>query len=210
VNNLLKKLTDGASDAGTLARSIADSGLRSVNEVFRNMRIFGALSASSDENVEYDETHYVLVPLLGAQRKYAVYTKRILPPDTGVVNSLPKARIFHVPDETGREILERELIANIVNESLDFDAGSSEFADTLEKVADQIDSETSKISGGLMLIGGAVAFVNPVLGVGIAYIHPRNFHEYPTPGLYAHIGRCVIDSMELLRDKVIPKAYDPS
>jgi len=168
LNTILKKLTDGASDVSALARSIAESGLRSVNEVFCGTKIFGALSVSSVEHLEYDETHYVLVPLLGKQRDFAIYTKRILPPETGATNSLPKARIFHVPDETGRELLERELIADIVSSRLDGDAGSSEFADTLEKVADQIDSETNKISGGLVLIGGAVAFVNPLLGVGIA------------------------------------------
>ena len=168
MNSILKKLTERASDAGSLARSIAESGLRSVSEVFRGTKIFGALAASSGEDVEYDETHYVLVPLLGAQSDYAIYTKRVLPPDTGATNSLPKARIFHVPDETGKELLEQELVASIVRDRSGHDASSSELADMLEKVADQIDSETNKISGGLLLVGGAVALVNPLLGVGIA------------------------------------------
>ncbi len=168
MNNLLKLLVDGASDAGSLAHSIADSGLKSVSEVFQRVTIFGSLSAAETTEAVYDETHYLLVSLLGGQSRYAVYTKRILPPDIGVTNSLPKARIFHVPDESGKELLERELIANLVNERLDPSAGSSEFADLLEKVADQIDGETSRISGGLILIGGVVALANPILGVGIA------------------------------------------
>lgn len=168
MNDLLKRLADRASDAGALARSITASGVQSVSEVFGITRIFGALTATSAEQAEYDETHYILVPLLGVQRRYAVYTKRILPPDTGATNSLPKARIFHVPDETGRKLIEQELVENLVIERIDPKSSSSEFADTLEKVADQIDKETSKISGGLLLVGGAVACVNPVLGVGIA------------------------------------------
>lgn len=168
MNSILKKLTDGASDASSLAHSIAESGLRSVGEVFQGTKIFGALSASSAENLSYDETHYVLVPLLGAQSDYAIYTKRVLPPDVGATNSLPKVRIFHVPDETGKELMEQELVASIVNDRRGHDIGSSELADTLERVADQIDSETNKISGGLLLIGGVAAFVNPLLGVGIA------------------------------------------
>ena len=46
----------------------------------------------------------------GEEGAFAVYTKRVLPPDTGPTNSLPKARIFHVPDESGMAAIERELI----------------------------------------------------------------------------------------------------
>ncbi len=158
---------NGAADAGSLARSIAESGLRSVSEVFRGTKIFGALSASSVENVDYDETHYVLVPLLGMERNYAIYTKRVLPPGIGVTNSLPKARIFHVPDETGKELLEQELAASIVLDKEKDHVGSSELADTLEKLADKIDRETNKMSGGLLLIGGLVAVVNPLMGLSL-------------------------------------------
>lgn len=168
MNHFLKKLAESASDSGAYARKLADSGIRSVSEVFRGTKIYGALSASSVEHVEYDETHYLLIPLIGAQRKYSIYTKRILPPNTGATNSLPKARVFHVPDVSGRELLEQELIADFVGSRLSSDAGSSEFADALQKLADQIDKETNKISGGLILIGGVVAVVNPLLGVGIA------------------------------------------
>jgi len=168
MNRILKSLADGASDVNSFARSLAESGLRSVSEVFRGTKIYGALSASTVSNVEYDETHYVLVPLLGEERSYAIYTKRILPPDTGAINPLPKARVFHVPDEAGRGRIEQELIANLVGTRLSGDAGASEIADALQKLADQIDQETSKISGGVILIGGAIAFLNPLLGMGIA------------------------------------------
>jgi hypothetical protein len=168
VNDLIKQLADKASDAGALARSISDSGIQSVSEMFSGIRIFGAVAATSSEKAEQDETHYLLVPLLGEPRRYAVYTKRILPPDTGAINSLTKARIFHLPDETGISILEQKLVESMVSERLDPESSSSDLADTLEKVADQIDKETEKLSGGLILIGGAVALVNPLLGVGIA------------------------------------------
>ncbi len=165
---VLKKLMEGASDAGSLARSMAKSGIKSVNEVFRGTKIFGALSSSADAEVDHDETHYLLIPLLGDERKYAIYTKRILPPDVGTSNSLPKARIFHVPDPAAKKLLEQELVAEIVKDQDGDAASSSDLADTLEKMADQIDRETNKISGGLFLIGGTVAVMNPLLGVGIA------------------------------------------
>lgn len=165
---ILKKLTNKARDTQTLARAITESGLKSVSSVLRGTPIFGALTAASDETAEYDETHYVLIPLLGAEKNYAIYTKRILPLDVGANNSLPKARIFHVPDEAGTSLLERELVAELINKRCGEEVDSSELADTLEKLADQIDGETNKISGGFLLIGSAVAIVNPLLGIGIA------------------------------------------
>ncbi|MDQ8189029.1 hypothetical protein [Roseibacillus persicicus] len=168
MNELLQKLTERASDAGELAKSLTESSLKSVNEVFRGTPLFGALSATATENAEFDETHYLLVPLWGSERAHAIYTKRILPPDIGATNSLPKLRVFHVPDEAGKELLEQELIQQAVSEKAQTVTGSSEFADLLDQVADQIDNETQKLSGGLLIIGGAVALVNPLVGIGIA------------------------------------------
>lgn len=168
MNSILKKLADEAANTADLASSIAESGLKSVSDVFEGTQIFGSLMASSTEDTIYDETHYLLVPLLGKDAEHAIYTKRILPPDTGSVNSLPKARIFHVSDESGRDLLEQELVAKLVRDRNGDAVGPSEFADTLDHLADQIDNETSKLSGGLLLIGTAVAIVNPVVGIGIA------------------------------------------
>lgn len=168
MNHFIKRLTEKASDLGALAQSITESGVRSVSEFIGKTRFFRSLSATTTEEVASDETHYFLVPLLGAQRQYAIYTKRILPPDTGAMNSLPKSRIFHVPDETGRSLIEQKLLDDIVIEGLEPEHRASPLADTLEKLADTIDKESDKLSGGLLLIGGAVAVVNPVLGIGIA------------------------------------------
>ncbi len=168
MDTILKKLADNAIDAGSLAQSIAEMGLRSVNQALRGTKIFGALTSREDKEVEFDETHYVLVPILGAKKDYAIYKKRILPQGIGETNSLPKARFFHVPDVSGKELLEQELVTSIVSESLDNTIGASDLADTLEKIADQIDRETDKISGGLLIIGGVVTLINPLLGIGIA------------------------------------------
>jgi hypothetical protein len=168
MHTLLKKLADGAADAGAYARSLAEAGLGSVSQVLRGTRIFGALTTSAVEHLERDETHYLCVPLPGPGREAAIYTKRILPPGVGATNALPKARIFHLPDETGRELMEQKLVADLVRGRLDPEAGRSDMADTLERVADRLDKETNRISGGLVLIGGAVALMNPLLGVGIA------------------------------------------
>lgn len=168
MDKFLKKLTNSAENASALASSITESGLKSVNDVFRGIKLFGSLSSSVDEHVEYDETHYLLIPLIGMEKQYAIYTKRLLPLDTGAINSLPKQRIFHLPDANGKKLLEQELVANMVAKRTNDKTGSSDLADSLEKLADQIDNQTDKITGGLLLIGGAVAIVNPIMGIGIA------------------------------------------
>jgi len=128
MDQFLKKLTDSADNASALARSITESGLKSVNEAFRGINLFSSLSSSSDEHVDYDETHYLLIPLLGSDKQYAIYTKRLLPPDTGVINSLPKQRIFHLPDAQGKKFLEQQLIDALVTERADGNTGSSDLA----------------------------------------------------------------------------------
>ena len=168
MNEVLKKLSDGVEDAGAFVRDLAETGMKSVNETLNGTRVFGALSASTAEALECDETHYVLVPLLGERHDYAIYSKRILPEGIGPTNSLPKARIFHLPDESGRVIMEQQLITDLVQDRAGDDVSESEFADTLESLAEQIDKETNRISGGLVLMGGVICLVNPLLGVGIA------------------------------------------
>ena len=44
-------------------RSLAESGMKSVSEAFHGIPLFGALAAINTEEVERDETHYVLVPI---------------------------------------------------------------------------------------------------------------------------------------------------
>ncbi|MGB0774297.1 MAG: hypothetical protein ACPGUY_00535 [Akkermansiaceae bacterium] len=168
MNAILEKLAQSASDAGQFAQDLAASGMRSVSDTFRGVNLFGALSTMEADTGERDETHYILVPDPAQETGYSIYSKRILPPDIGVQNSLPKARVFHLPDAAGKAILETQLIKTLTENLMDGTEGQSDVADGIEKLADQIDRETDKISGGLVLIGGAVAIVNPLLGVGIA------------------------------------------
>ncbi|GAA5496987.1 hypothetical protein Rhal01_03175 [Rubritalea halochordaticola] len=168
MNPVLKRVCDSATDAGTLAKSLAESGVKSVSEFFHGIRVFGAMSALTSAEVERDETHYLLVPVSGEEGGYAIYTKRILPPDVGVNNSLPKLRVFHIPDENARETMEHKLVADMVEETLGQADLQSDLADTLDKFADEIDKQTERVSGGLILIGGVVALANPLLGIGIA------------------------------------------
>lgn len=168
MNPFLRKVCDSAADAGALAKSIAESGVKSVSEMFHGIRVFGSMSAMTADDAQRDETHYLLVPVPGKEEGYSIYTKRILPPDVGLNNSLPKLRVFHIPDESARETMERTLVAGMVEETLGKADLGSDLADTLDKFADEIDKQTERVSGGLILIGGVVALANPLLGIGIA------------------------------------------
>lgn len=164
----LRRLVESASGLGPLAAALTESGMKSVVEVFRGIPIFGSLSALSSAESERDETHYLLIPRLGDGTSFSIYSKRVLPEGIGAENSLPKARIFHVPDRSARSLLEQELVRKIVSDGISVAGPKSELADLLDRVADEIDRETNRVSGGLLLIGGVVALVNPLLGVGIA------------------------------------------
>ncbi len=166
----LEKLVQSASDTGTLAQNLASSGIKHLEATFARFGLVASVEAleAQEEALAQDETHYVLVPHGDQEVTYAVFSKRVIPQGYGANNELPKARIFHLPDVTAQEILEQELIEQAKAMHLDGVDTNSEFADKLDAFAEAIDRETNKLSGGLLIIGGAVALLNPLVGVGIA------------------------------------------
>ena len=93
---------------------------------------------------------------------------RTLPPGVGPTNSLPKARVFHLHDESGVALLENLLVMSKKNETLAGLSPEPTVADHLDSLGEKIDRESFKITGGLLIIGGAVALANPFAGAGIA------------------------------------------
>lgn len=166
MHTILKNIAAKATESGEILTQLKEQGLNSVNELIGKTRLFGSLTADTEET-QYDETHYFFVPIVGDEVTNAVYSKRVLPPDVGAENSLPKLRVFHLPDETATSRLEDAIVNSIVTKRTEAD-GSSDIADTLENIALSIDKETQKVSGGLLIIGGVVAVINPIAGIGIA------------------------------------------
>ena len=150
MDKMVKKLVETATDAGGLARSFLDTGLRSASEVIRGIRVFGSLTASSVAELDFDETHYVLVPLLNGG--YAIYTKRVLPAGIGDTNSLEKKRVFHLPDKSGKKLLEQELVKDLAQKEMSESGLPADLATHLETLAARIDAETAKTTGGILLI----------------------------------------------------------
>lgn len=125
-------------------------------------------STTAEVGGDRDETHYCLIPDPSEPNGYSLYRTRVLPDGVGPENDLPKARIFQIPAEgTGSHLT--ELLSKEIKEehlkTADFD---SPLANRLDAVANEIDRQSNLVSGGLLLIGGAIAIANPLLGVGIA------------------------------------------
>lgn len=124
---------------------------------------FGGMAAAIDGQAPADEHHYFLVPLPAAEQGYALYQQRRLPAGAELANDLPIRRFFHLPVHGAEKHLEHLILAGRTAVTVD-----SDLSQRLHRIADEIDRQSSKVTGGLLLIGGAVAIVNPLLGVGIA------------------------------------------
>lgn len=167
----LQKLVEAAKSASEVAESLAKEGIRSVEGAWKGMGLCRSLSALEVSELEKDETHYVLVPFPGEEREeahFVLFSKRVIAEGHGVVNSLPKERIFHLPDLQAEERLREQLTSSLTKkEETRFQERAATLAERLESLAEEVDRETDKVSGGLLLVGGVTTLLNPIAGIGI-------------------------------------------
>jgi hypothetical protein len=114
-----------------------------------------------------DESHYLLIPNQLAKDGYSLYHHRRLPEGTGPKNRLPKKRFFHLASRDQEEVLTHLLFEALKSDRLETKEISSPTADRLEHLADEIDKQSERVTGGLLLIAGTLALTNPVLALGI-------------------------------------------
>jgi len=165
MNETLEKLLKATREPARLAGDLGKAGLSSIESFLDGNKILGSLSVYlGDKDSERDETHYFLIPV--RHEDYVVFSKRVLPEGVGALNSLPRARVFHVPDPRGVEFLERWMFDQKRSEEMR--ETGSDLAEKLEAFAESVDEESKNVSGGLLLIGGAVAFSNPLAGAALA------------------------------------------
>ncbi len=154
------------SSAPDVAQAWAKSSVRYVQSTIGSLRLFSSTDADTSRgNPDQDETHYFLIP---SPTGYVLAERRRLPPGMGTVNSLPKVRIFHVHDLAGVAILEAELLGSLAKEKLQKPGFENDIATRLETIGEEIDRQSFWVTGGLIMVGGAVAIANPLLGIGIA------------------------------------------
>lgn len=165
------KIVNTAQDITELAsRLVADGASFLRSSIGSLPLITGTRVMEISGDVPADETHYFLVPLRTAPDGYAVSIQHALPEGYGLANDLPKVRIFHLPSIAARERMEEILINSLGKKYRDENAADahSETADQIERIAAEIDKQSERVTGGLLVIGGVVAIANPLLGVGIA------------------------------------------
>lgn len=158
-----------AADLTAASKRIIEDGVKFFRGSLGKIPLFSSVIArNSDEVIERDETHYYLVPYRLSECGYALYTERVLPHGTGPENDLVKARVFHLPAKGTLSVMEALLSAQLKDKHRQQINDDTPLANRLDLIAEEIDKQSNIVTGGLILIGGAVALANPLLGVGIA------------------------------------------
>lgn len=151
-----------------IVESISSLG-SSIVAPFRGRNLLASMRAlvPAGSGRAVDETHYLLVPTVDGG--HSVFVKRVLPEARAATTTV---RIFHVSHpEADRHLLEQQLLEQhlLPTPPLPESESESPLADALDKLADDVDDQTRKVTGGLLVIGGTVAvLVNPLAGAAIA------------------------------------------
>jgi len=155
------------SAAPNVAQAWAMSGVSYLQSTIGSLRLFSATRVDAAVgNPAQDETHYFLIPMSAGG--FALAERRRLPEGVGTVNSLPKVRIFHVHDPAGVVVLEEQLLGKLAKERVQEPGLDADLAKRLETIGEEIDRQSFWVTGGLVVVGSAVAIANPLLGIGIA------------------------------------------
>ncbi len=165
------KVIGTAQDIKELASRLVADGVGFLRSSIGSLPLItGTRVMEIASDVPADETHYFLVPFRTAPDGYAVSIQHALPPGYGLANDLPKVRVFHLPSVAARERMEEILAASLGKKYREENAADahSEMAVRIERFATEIDKQSERVTGGLLVIGGVVAIANPLLGVGIA------------------------------------------
>lgn len=116
-------------------------------------------------NVAYDEKHYFVIPFHACETGFSLHTMRSLPAHVPEINDLPKRRIFHFPNEHYETTLRVHMVNTAKIIACDTQAQN---ISTLESLANDIDALDTKLTYGMLIVGGIAAIFNPLIGAGIA------------------------------------------
>lgn len=153
-------------------RTRLTKGAMAVRDTIGKVPLMASVVAAQQcDEVDRDETHYFLIPTPFAEGGYALYSTRRLPVGVATENDLSRLRVFHLPGVgSERKLVELFVADKSADVTIEPQAADDEIplADRLQMIANEIDRHERTITGGILLIGGAVAVSNPLLGVGIA------------------------------------------
>ncbi len=166
MSRFLKKSFENLQTVANKASNELMSSYTLVKEKINGLPVFSSVEQSRHyADVKFDEKHYFVIPYHLCEYGFALHTMRCLPNGVPDINKLAKRRVFHFATEHDEQRLKHYLqqsADDIVKE------GNSSKVNSLESLANDIDSLDKKLTYGTLLIGGLTAIVNPILGAGIA------------------------------------------
>lgn len=134
-----------------------------------NTWLLGSTAASSDyDHQKFDERHYFLIPFHLAEAHYSLHVTRLLPDGVPPINDLPKQRFVHLPNDHAMPAFEAIVTSQARQTVESAEPSSGSLAGRLNELADQLDRLEGKMFGGVLLVGGLVALVNPAAGAVVA------------------------------------------
>lgn len=156
-----KKLLKKSAETVT---SNFNAGFEIVKDYVGELPVFVSLERSTISNALYDEKHYFVIPYKLSQAGFSLHSMRYLPEGVPDINDLPKRRVFHFPNDYYEGSLREHMLISareIVSERADQESSS------LDKLANEIDALDSKLTYGMLFVGGLAAVVNPLVGAAI-------------------------------------------
>jgi hypothetical protein len=168
----MKKFIDGISKGSeqTLKKltSVVDKSVSNVSGMIGRLPLIASVE-DSEESAQFDEKHFFVIPYRLSDVGYTLHSMRVLPSGVNPINSLPKKRVFHFPNDASKSLIKELVSEEVRSEYTENDKSSkTSFGDQLIDIANDIDRVDTKLTGGVLLVGGLVALLNPVVGAGLA------------------------------------------
>lgn len=142
-----------------------ESGMGVIKNVVNGLPIVISFERANHSEQLFDEKHYFVIPYYLSDTGFSLHTMRSLPPEIPEINDLPKRRIFHLPSMHYEAALREYISASAKAAAYETNA---EKTSSLENLANDIDALDTKLTYGMLIVGGLAALVNPIVGAGIA------------------------------------------
>ena len=166
MKKFLRKRVDSARTMVEQTTSEIEHGYTKVKEQINGLPIFVSVEKPDEySDILFDEKHYFVIPYCLSEYGFALHTMRCLPDSVPEINNLPKRRVFHFPNEHSETMLKKYMV-ECAHESIISKSESD--INTLESLANNMDSLNNKLTYGMLVVGGLAAIANPVIGVTIA------------------------------------------
>ncbi len=162
-------LISGVGGAIEKVTGTFDTSVGLLRATLGGIPFFGATATSEAyDHTKLDEKHYFLVPDLESEQGFSLYVLRCLPVGVPPINDLPKRRLLHMPSEHALPMLQEIVIKDARETAKNESCPSNFISNNLTSLIDEIDNVDGKVFNGVLLLGGLVAFVNPLAGAAVA------------------------------------------